>query len=69
MVSQCSCGGRKVLKGLNAIWLHLYAAATALAVHNDNHTLQSLHMDNIRVDLLRLQGEGNQCVRQICVAA
>ena len=35
------------------------AGTTALAVHEDDHMLQSLDMDII-VDLFRVQGEGNQ---------
>ena len=65
VLDQCCLGWRQVLKGLCSIWEEMMsgfvypAGTTALAVHDDDHTLQSLLMD-IVADLFRVQGEGNQ---------
>ena len=65
VLNQCSMGGRQVLERLGTIRekvmsSFIYAAGTTtLAVHDDNHTLQSLDMDVIVV-LFRVRGEGNQ---------
>ena len=55
-------GGRQVLERHGTIREKVMssfiyeAGTTALAVHDDNHTLQSLDMDVI-VDLFRVRGE------------
>ncbi|CAM4665829.1 unnamed protein product [Leuciscus chuanchicus] len=59
VLNQCSMGGRQVLERLGTIREKvmsnfIYAAGTkALAVHDDDHMLQSLDMDVI-VDLFRV---------------
>ena len=53
VLDQCCFGGRQVLKGLNTTLEEmmsgfiLSAGTTALAIHDDDHTLQSLDMDII----------------------
>ncbi|CAM4639681.1 unnamed protein product [Leuciscus chuanchicus] len=66
VLNQCSLGEWQVLERLGTIREKVMssfiytAGTTALAVHDDDHTLQSLDM-NVIVDLFRLQADPELC--------